>query len=407
MFKADFHVHLHGCLSAEDLWQIGKDCYQKRAKQLEWYAREYEKAWGRRADYKAYWESPSGFESLKSDFVFDRPNCFARFQANFNLIIALCPITPDDFRIQEQIIRRMNDTQSLDYFEARTLIPASFQAHEAYDYLKGLCHSVKRLNADLALETKLVFSLFRCNSLAKTHYDWIRLFTAKQPQLAEVIAGLDFAYAEEGAPPKTKKDLFQSWLQDNRKFKKFDLLYHVGETFADKGLVSAIRWIAEVQNLGVDRLGHALALGVDPEQYRGQQVAEPVAEYRDTLHWLLAAKEELAAYGHPVDGGQCQRELARLNSPKQRKLITYTDAYIAEVKSLQHAVAGLLREKKAVIECCPTSNLRIGQISSLAYHPLRLFQRENLTVVVGTDDPGVFATEWNHEQALAQQLRSS
>ena len=41
--KKDLHVHLYGCLSAEDLWNIGKDSYQKRRLMLEWYAQEYQK----------------------------------------------------------------------------------------------------------------------------------------------------------------------------------------------------------------------------------------------------------------------------------------------------------------------------------------------------------------------------
>ena len=32
LIKLDLHVHLYGCLSAEDLWLIGKDRYKKHAK---------------------------------------------------------------------------------------------------------------------------------------------------------------------------------------------------------------------------------------------------------------------------------------------------------------------------------------------------------------------------------------
>jgi adenosine deaminase len=44
-------------------------------------------------------------------------------------------------------------------------------------------------------------------------------------------------------------------------------LYHVGESFTDKTIESAIRWVHEAAEAGAHRLGHAIALGVEPHSY--------------------------------------------------------------------------------------------------------------------------------------------
>ena len=405
MITKDLHVHLHGCLTAEQLWNIGKDTYKNRTPMLEWYASEYEKAWGRKPKYLDYWESDNGFELLKNDYLFKDQNSFDKFQANFNLIIALCNITSNDFFVQEQIIKDVKESK-LEYFEARTLIPFRFDAKESYEYLKGLCKSIKQLNAEGGLTTKLVFSLFRDNDLAKKHYDWIRSFMNMHKDLGEEIVGVDFAYKEEGSPPKSKIDLFKQFHEDNRKYRKLALLYHVGESFEDKGIISAIRWIIEAHELRVDRLGHAIALGVNPENYEGKVIFETVEERSDTLNWMINNRDLLNSHGFKYDFKKTLNELDEIRSGKNRIRIQYDSEYIKEAKSFQKAAFSLLRthETKVTIETCPTSNLRIGQINSLKYHPIINFNKEKINFVVGTDDPGIFDIDWSSEYKFANEL---
>ena len=300
MIKQDLHVHLHGCLSAEDLWNTGKDIYKNQSFMLDWYASEYAKAWGRKPDYRKYWKSESGFDLLKSDYIFSEANHFDRFQANFNLIVALCPITSERFDIQEKIIRNVA-SQGLEYFEARTLIPFRLNDSEVSSYLHGLCTKVRSLNEELEMETKLVFSLFRDNGLATKHYGQIRAFIEAQPDLSQVISGIDFAFAEEGSPPKSKREFFKRFHADNQTRKPLDLLYHVGESFGDKGMASAVRWIWEAHKMGASRLGHAIALGADPENYKGRLITEPADERLDTIRWLINQRTPLETNGYKVD----------------------------------------------------------------------------------------------------------
>ena len=130
--KKDLHVHLYGCLSAEDLWNIGKDSYQKRRLMLEWYAQEYQKAWGVKVNPSDYWQKESGFELLREHYLFNKPVPFPCFQANFNLIIALCPLSVEDFSVPRLIFEKTIQT-GLEYFEPRTLIPFAFQKNKLLD----------------------------------------------------------------------------------------------------------------------------------------------------------------------------------------------------------------------------------------------------------------------------------
>jgi len=406
MLKEDLHIHLHGCLTADQLWGIGKDTYKNRIPMLDWYSSEYEKAWGRKPEYLNYWECENGLQLLKEDFLFKSQNSFDRFQANFNLIIALCNISPTEFFIQEQIIRDVQQS-GLEYFEARTLIPFRFSASESLDYLKGLCSLVQRLNKEYKMTTKLVFSLFRDNKLASLHYEWIRTFMKEYSLLADEIVGIDFAYKEEGNPPKEKVELFSKIHADNKKFKKLNILYHVGESFQDKSIISAIRWICEANDiLKADRLGHAIALGVNPENYRGKVVFESAEERSDTLKWLLANKELLSSHGYKFNTKNTQEELDSIVSKNKETKIVYDQDYIDEALEFQDVALRILKAKNTVIESCPTSNLRIGQIQDGKYHPIRKFKEYDINYVIGTDDPGIFDIDWNSEYHFAEDLLS-
>lgn len=402
MIKKDLHVHLHGCLTAQQLWTLGRDSYKKNSSRLEWYASEYQKAWGRKPQYKDYWESDNGFESLKKDFLFLEKNNFKKFQANFNLIIALCPIRFDDFIVQKMIVKEVSE-HKLEYFEARTLIPFYFQAKEAHQYLIGLCQTVQDLNKELHMTTKLVFSLFRENSLALKHYHWIRQFMAQHPVLAQEIQGIDFAYTEECHPPKNKVELFKKLHQDNLSLRPLDLLYHVGESFTDKGLKSAIRWIMEAQELGTTRLGHAIALGIDPDNYQGQKIYETKEEHEDTVNWLIKNETLLKKNDYFIDHHKILQEKKELKDKKFLE-IKYDSNYREDTKNLQEAVIKILKSRNTLIESCPTSNLRVGEIKKEKYHPLKRFKASGLKTVIATDDPGILNINWKSENERAQKI---
>ena len=59
----------------------------------------------------------------------------------------------------------------------------------------------------------------------------------------ESLTGIDFCFLEEGFPPKDKAELFRAvqTFNDEHPERALAILYHVGESFADKSLESAVR----------------------------------------------------------------------------------------------------------------------------------------------------------------------
>lgn len=62
---------------------------------------------------------------------------------------------------------------------------------------------------------------------------------------------------------------------------------------------------------------------------------------------------------------------------------------------------GYLRERRVVLDICPTSNVRTGAVASLAAHPLRRLYDAGVRVTINSDDPIFFATTMIDEYRLA------
>lgn len=76
-----------------------------------------------------------------------------------------------------------------------------------------------------------------------------------------------------------------------------------------------------------------------------------------------------------------------------------------KAKRIGHAIAmgndtHLIEEfklRKIPIECCPTSNIRMGGIASYKEHPLRIWWKKGLLVTLNSDDPELFHTTLSDE----------
>lgn len=78
---------------------------------------------------------------------------------------------------------------------------------------------------------------------------------------------------------------------------------------------------------------------------------------------------------------------------------------IADTVRIGHAIRCLedpalvkeLRERQIPLEVCPTSNVCLGIVDSLANHPLPRLIHEGLYVTLNSDDPALFSTDLNTE----------
>ena len=273
---------------------------------------------------------------------------------------------------------------------------AGFTPAEAAELLRGMLDTYAEYE-DSDIQPRLAISLPRSDPWP--HWEVVR--EAALDANGHLLTGIDFCYLEEGYPPKDKGEFVGVVKEFNREHpeRALAVLYHVGESFSDKSLESAVRWVHEAAEMGVHRLGHAIALGVSPDLYGVHTRQESVAERVDQLHYDLRNRDGLGEMGVQVDVGAVSEELERLKSMPQEDIIEveYDDRRLAEVRNRQRYAADCIRELGSVVEVCPTSNRRIGGISDGNHHPVRQLVDFGVPFVVGSDDPGIFDTTLDDE----------
>jgi adenosine deaminase len=67
-------------------------------------------------------------------------------------------------------------------------------------------------------------------------------------------------------------------------------------------------------------------------------------------------------------------------------------------------VMRLVRDRRVVLELCPTSNMLTQAYPNLNDHPLKRFFDFGILTTINTDDPGIFNTNLNREYRIAHQM---
>jgi adenosine deaminase len=404
----ELHLHLFGCLTAEDVWELGKDRWRTKAELLEWYAAEFQKVWGKLPDWERYWKDDTlGFELLKKDFIFSERADFLKFQASFNLLIALFKIEPEDTAVLNHVMRRHRN-DGLKYAEYRTILPVTFSKEQISTYLTTIAQATLQFEAEAAgsFSSRLILSIPRENKQAENQYSLLRAWMDANPKLAHAIRGIDFSYIEEGNPPSAKKDFFAKIYQDNakRQHSPLAIMYHVGESFRGMSLMSSARWVWQAFDAGAHRLGHAISLGLNPQALQNTKTTERVSERTEHLLWIQKNREMLAQGRFEPNFSALHSELSALaeRKPEENIEIIYDDHTIHDAKALQEALMHDLSRRGAILESCPTSNLRIGMIEKEEHHPLHRFIENQMKFVISTDDPGIFDIDLMTEETYCK-----
>ena len=348
---------------------------------------------------------PGSEEEFRQLFVFrdEDGGSFERFQAKYNMLVAgsgratlangtsshsdVALNTADFLR---QILNRQNQ-RGVTYSEQRCTLSTRLTQDQARELLLTLLAVCSEYDSP-EIAPRIAISLAREDP-------WVHWDLIKEVVLGEyghLLTGLDFCYFEEGYPPKDQRSFFESVREFNQQHpeRALALLYHVGESFADKSLEGAVRWVHEAAELGAHRLGHAIALGISPELYGKHVRQEAVAERIDQLRYDLHHLDGLAECGVPMDADGLRRELQHLRTLPMDDLafIEYDELKLAELRLRQLYAAQCIAGLGSIIEVCPTSNIRIAGITEVEHHPVRRFVEFGLPFVVGSDDPGIFDT---------------
>lgn len=400
---AELHLHLYGTIRAADYLDY---LVERGEIDWGWYEHEMEKAYGMRppvgevvARHRAGdADAAAEFERL---FVFGDEDAgnFDRFQAKFNLLTQgseMFPLARGDESAFERLrveiarflaaIRADQLAQDIGYAEQRLLVGGVLTGDLARAALDDVV-AYYTATSDDALTQRLAVGLPR-------HDPWPMWEHAQELALGPAgasVTGIDFCYVEEGHPPKDKAEFFDAVhdFNDAHPDRALAILYHVGESFRDKSLESSVRWVQEAAELGAHRLGHAIALGVDPACYGEHTRTESGAERLDQIAYDIDHADGLGRHGVAVDAAALERERAVL-APGDTVTHHYEAARLDEVRRRQDYAMSRVKTAGAVVEVCPTSNRRIGAIADAGHHPVHRFLEHGVPVVVGSDDPGIF-----------------
>ncbi len=405
--STDLHLHLFGCLTAEDLWEMGKRRHGNCALGLRWYQDQYAKAYGVAPPIDEFWrDDERGLELLRQHYELHAATPFPQFQARFNLIIALCSNRFQDAEVMTRVFQR-HDREELTYAEYRLLFPYRLPVSTVADYFHYLATTVRAWSEHAQqLRPRLVISLSREPELGLQQYEALKQWLRREPELADAIVGVDFCGDEEPHSPVDLAPLLTRLHQDNTAEPRHALaaLVHVGESFQRTHLRTAVQRVAEAASLGAHRLGHALALGIAPEQLLGTSGLESRLNLECHVTWLRQHVLSLSAAGYDRCDIDIQRyEQILTDHPPPELPYVYAEDDIESLSQLQGAVMSGAVSARPVIESCPTSNRIIAQLPSYEAHPLPRFQAAGWPVILGADDPGIFASTLANEAEICRK----
>ena len=396
----DLHSHLYGSLTLDDLYYL----HSRNTPRWEIFINSYKKSYNAIPETDTLFIRENSKKNLLSEYYyFLKPGNFRQFQTAFDLVIALSSTEPEEM---QEIVRRVS-SRTAGYCELRMLFSPMISDGSFSEKVSAICEAMCAENKNRADNSRirLAMSLSRENNMYWKKYDILKALQSSNESVRSELTGIDFCAEEEGFPPDEKSNFLKSVLDDNAEDSKkaLSVLYHVGESFSDKSIESAARWVLQASAMGCHRLGHAVALGIDPNIYSGLRVKEITEERVDHIKFIFDNLQELKIEGYPVKPELLQNELRLLeNGGPKEVMVYYDDEEIKKTRIFQDWAMKRIKEKGTVIEVCPTSNIRIANLQKISALPLWRFMENDLKIVLGSDDPGILKTDITLEYALVE-----
>ena len=127
----------------------------------------------------------------------------------------------------------------------------------------------------------------------------------------------------------------------------------------------------------------------------GPEAGFPAEPYRRAFEIARAGGLGIVPHAGEVAGPPSIREVLSMNPDRIRHGVRVVEdpALLAEVI-----------DRGLVLDVCPTSNLRLGVVSTLDEHPLRALHGAGVLCTVNTDDPAMFGTDLGREFSVAADL---
>ena len=304
---------------------------------------------------------------------------------------------------------------------------------------------------------------YRNRKAAKKQALALKKLLSEQSAIFRVV-GIDAANSEMNCRPEAFSETYKMISEANQ---DIGLTYHVGEDFYD--IADGLRAIDEAIRLlklrRGDRLGHCIALGILPEKFyqeRDKHLIIPQQVLVDNMVWIKMKAAEYNVTVPPmiqkqteeifedfrkalrnknadrfamdiIEYGRAMQEriyswddyekymeddnrIGKINYAYDRDEkwrvagetvveFVVSDAYIRLMHDLQNRMMDDIELRQIVIECCPSSNIKIGRLGRLDCHPIFRFfdpayEGHHIPVTVNTDDLGIFPTSLPREFEL-------
>ncbi|MBN1994809.1 MAG: adenosine deaminase [Anaerolineae bacterium] len=135
--------------------------------------------------------------------------------------------------------------------------------------------------------------------------------------------------------------------------------------------------------------------GIVAVDIAGDETNYPLTDFIEVFDW--AKKQGLHITAHAAEAGpphHVREAIEKLDAERighgvrSREDVTIVD---------------LLKQRKMVLEMCPTSNLQTGIIPKLSMHPLYAFYQLGIPVTINTDDPSISNTTLTDEFLVANR----
>ncbi len=401
--QTELHVHAGGCLTAQDMMELGQNIDHAK---VDWQPTidQYQAVLGQTIDPISLFKEQN-LQGLQDAIIVSEADGgdFEKFQTRFDFLIFLLRAVRQQTGSQQAMLEKMvrhHQSQNIGYVEYRCLYNPHADREAFCDFHREIaefCHQASEKSKGYFVAGYIV-SLPRDRAL--TCYRWVHEMLETHPHLRETVVGLDFCGHEQGHPPRNLAPFFSVLRKDNQKTlgQSLRVVCHVGESFFHQSLESAVRWCHEAAILGSQRLGHAIALGLDPavavDRRNHAHERETVAERLDQIAYDLQHAKALYEYDVRVDESALLGERAeRIGQPMNDPVVRlYDPTRLAQIKRRQDYVLDDLASRGVVIEICPTSNFRMSEVRSTADHPIHRLLQSKVNLVVCADDPGLFDT---------------
>ena len=149
-----------------------------------------------------------------------------------------------------------------------------------------------------------------------------------------------------------------------------------------------LAWAEESVRLAADRPDAVVAFGVAGDE------SAPISPYRPVIERAAAAGVHLVHHAGETAGADSVRDALGLGRAER---IGHG------IRSLEDAeLVARLRDERVPLEVCPSSNVALGLVPSLAAHPLPAMVDTGLVVTVNTDIPAVTGQTLSAEYAAVR-----